>query len=659
MGARGRGLDDGGSADITGAKRMTDLVFVKGDARHLPLEDGVVQCVVTSPPYWGLRRYSGEQEVVWEPEHVSPAAAVLCSMDGHLIVREDREVEIRTGLGLEELGERYRGGGKKQKEIEKFTVSRGQCARCGVWMGAFGLEPTIEMYVQHTVEVLREVRRVLREDGVVFWNLGDSYTSTKAKDGYSGTGTDLGWKNTQSCEPPPGLKAKDLCLVPQRVAIAAQADGWWVRSMIVWCLSGGTWLYVKSKKGEMPMMVRDMARLDPSTVKLWNGEKWTQALGWNRSARRGDEIELLLRSGERISCTPNHQWPTQRGLVKTSELVCGDILEQTRLPQPEFPRTASAIGKEVAWFLGLYLAEGSHADDTIQISGNADEISRIDRIRKIAESFGGSLTFTLAGNSLNIRVYSRVLNGVIDDHISGRMAHDKGLAVRCWSYSNEWLEFLLSGYLDGDGSLDEPNRRWRIGFTRNYNLERDLRVLSARLGFTLTLNLATATNQDGEFPSFRGEIRWEGSDHRNYKNRAEIMGIRKARCREVYDIGVEDEPHLFTLASGILTHNSKLNPMPESVVDRPTNSYEHIIMLTRSENYFWDGEAVRERVTGNAHERGDGVNPKAKLAGVNSRVYQDRDAKHPSKPKQNPSFSGAISGGVGVVEEHEECVVVC
>lgn len=50
---------------------MTDLMFLKGDARHLPIEDESVQCIVTSPPYWGLRKYSGEQEVVWEPEKIS------------------------------------------------------------------------------------------------------------------------------------------------------------------------------------------------------------------------------------------------------------------------------------------------------------------------------------------------------------------------------------------------------------------------------------------------------------------------------------------------------------------------------------------------------------------------------------------------------------
>lgn len=166
-------------------------MIICADARRIPLADETVQCVVTSPPYWGLRKYSGEQELVW-----------------------------------------------------------GGAEGCGAWRGAFGLEPTVEMYVAHTVEILREIRRVLRKDGVVFWNVGDSYNAHPGqrtehdKAGYK-QATDRG-----SCESASRndtqLKAKDLCLIPFRVALAAQADGWWVRSDIIW-----------SKPNPMPESVTD------------------------------------------------------------------------------------------------------------------------------------------------------------------------------------------------------------------------------------------------------------------------------------------------------------------------------------------------------------------------------------------------------------------
>jgi DNA modification methylase len=87
------------------------------------------------------------------------------------------------------------------------------------------------------------------------------------------------------------------------------------------------------------------------------------------------------------------------------------------------------------------------------------------------------------------------------------------------------------------------------------------------------------------------------SKHLNAKPRTEVMEIRKSRCREVYDIGVKDEPHLFSLASGILTHNSKPNPMPESVNDRCTKAHEYIFLLTKSARYYYDAEAVKENAT--------------------------------------------------------------
>lgn len=78
----------------------------------------------------------------------------------------------------------------------------------------------------------------------------------------------------------------------------------------------------------------------------------------------------------------------------------------------------------------------------------------------------------------------------------------------------------------------------------------------------------------------------------------------------------------------------KPNPMPESIQDRPTKSHEYVFMLTKSARYFYDPHAVKEKVTGNAHARGDGVNPKA--ASIDA-------GNHRNRPKQNGSFSAAVA----------------
>ncbi len=131
--------------------------------RSLP--DACVQCVVTSPPYWGLRDYGVE--------------------------------------------------------------------------GQIGLEPTPEAYVEKMVEVFREVRRVLRDDGTLWLNLGDSYASGGMSNPSSkstlGGGKDLGAADYSiTRKVPNGLKPKDLVGIPWRVALALQADGWYLRSDIIW-----------------------------------------------------------------------------------------------------------------------------------------------------------------------------------------------------------------------------------------------------------------------------------------------------------------------------------------------------------------------------------------------------------------------------------------
>lgn len=99
--------------------------------------------------------------------------------------------------------------------------------------GQLGLEATPEEYIARMVEVFREVRRVLRPDGTLWLNMGDSYASKPA----SANGYQDGRANREertSGGVPPGLKAKDLVGIPWRLAFALQADGWWLRSDIIW-----------------------------------------------------------------------------------------------------------------------------------------------------------------------------------------------------------------------------------------------------------------------------------------------------------------------------------------------------------------------------------------------------------------------------------------
>jgi DNA modification methylase len=93
--------------------------------------------------------------------------------------------------------------------------------------GQLGLEKSSEEFVSKMVEVFREVRRVLRDDGTLWLNLGDSYARNGGKSGGK-------QKRMTKIPPNSGLKEKDLVGIPWRVAFALQADGWYLRQDIIW-----------------------------------------------------------------------------------------------------------------------------------------------------------------------------------------------------------------------------------------------------------------------------------------------------------------------------------------------------------------------------------------------------------------------------------------
>ena len=196
-------------------------MIAQADAFRIPLPNQSVHCAVTSPPYWGLRKYAGDQGRIWggDPE---------CEHEW------ESTVPIKTGrndggqtewTGIEKTG----WGG--QSEITSGSL----CGHCGAWYGSLGLEPTPEQHTENIVEICREVRRVLRDDGVFWLNYGDSYT---AQGGHTVVEND-GRSNRSQRQGATGARVKglaqgNLMMMPHRVALALQADGWIVRQDLVW-----------------------------------------------------------------------------------------------------------------------------------------------------------------------------------------------------------------------------------------------------------------------------------------------------------------------------------------------------------------------------------------------------------------------------------------
>lgn len=104
--------------------------------------------------------------------------------------------------------------------------------------GQIGLEETPEEYVRRLVEVFREVKRVLKDDGTLWLNIGDSYAANRS---YQVPSTKGGKKHSETqaaggrgSKVPPGMKQKDLMAIPWTLAIALRSDGWWLRQEIIW-----------------------------------------------------------------------------------------------------------------------------------------------------------------------------------------------------------------------------------------------------------------------------------------------------------------------------------------------------------------------------------------------------------------------------------------
>lgn len=176
--------------------------------------DNFVQTVVTSPPYWGLRDYGTSK---WE--------------GGDPACDHSRRTSTKTDAST--LGSRS-GNSNHEKEGWKGGV----CGRCGARRTdlQIGLEGSPQEYVQKLVEVFLEVRRVLRPDGTLWLNLGDSYANGGGAGKQGQTGQRAGRRHTQERlqGPKSGLGAKNLLGMPWRVAFALQEAGWTLRQRIVW-----------------------------------------------------------------------------------------------------------------------------------------------------------------------------------------------------------------------------------------------------------------------------------------------------------------------------------------------------------------------------------------------------------------------------------------
>lgn len=212
-----------------------------------------VQAMIFSPPYWALRAY-GTYLQIWGGDHncehdwvLSEGAPVIT---GGLTPKQVTNQGSFTGKAMP----RPSAWNPKQWEDTGVNERKQQpameCTKCQAWLGELGSEPYPDClgwarlercsrcYVCHMLTIFDALRRVLRKDGLIWMNIGDSYFgSGRGPTGHNGIGDQekrQGFKGSQRNKGAGWLKPKDLCLIPQRLALALQADGWWIRSDVIW-----------------------------------------------------------------------------------------------------------------------------------------------------------------------------------------------------------------------------------------------------------------------------------------------------------------------------------------------------------------------------------------------------------------------------------------
>lgn len=202
-------------------------------------EDKCVHCIVTSPPYYGLRDYG---TAVW--------------------VGGDNDCDHRgEAFRTKENINKNTGTGKDVKNKDNYQFYKSVCKKCGANRidSQLGLEETSEEYIANLTEVFNECKRVLRDDGTLWVNIGDSYAGSGGahKEHHKNPGISNSFKRNgvphwgdigqpENYLAPKGMKPKDLIGIPWMLAFALRDSGWYLRSEIIWY-----------KRNPMPESVKD------------------------------------------------------------------------------------------------------------------------------------------------------------------------------------------------------------------------------------------------------------------------------------------------------------------------------------------------------------------------------------------------------------------
>jgi len=220
--------------------------IIQGNALEVlkNIPDESIDCIATSPPYWSLRFYGEQTKTIWggDPD---------CEHEWG-----EEQIFAQTGGTKSELVHN-----KGMINFQMFTSTSSFCIKCGAWYGQLGLEPTLDMFINHLLQITTELKRVLKKTGTLWWNMGDCYGSHSIGNG--NVGGIEGQRNRTSKQYSDTIKAQsinkllsvpDKCLALQNFRLAQRMideQGWILRNILIW-----------HKLNSMPQSVKDRFTVD-------------------------------------------------------------------------------------------------------------------------------------------------------------------------------------------------------------------------------------------------------------------------------------------------------------------------------------------------------------------------------------------------------------
>jgi len=455
-----------------------------------------VDCVITSPPFYRLRNYGEQAETVFGG---NPSCEHEWVEERMTLEHENRNFQRGT---QEEVH-----GSRPTIYIKKYDDRQaGFCVKCGAWRGQLGLEPSWRMYVDHLVELFREVKRVLKKTGSLWLNIGDKMYGFKSPS-----------KNVEGYQP------KCLMGVPWRVAFALIDDGWILRNAVIWwkpnampssvkdrlaqtyeylfhfvksrryyyCLSEDTEIYIRVNGYVKLASLLEVWKLFRSGTRIQILTPW----GWRKLLEIWEshpEKVFEIRAGHiaTILASSEHRFPVSQrshsfSLKTPPEIVgkdrdyllwipIGRFLNEPKIKYIDLRTlgardingfaflkrkrkyripTALQLDYDVGYLIGLWLAEGNIRGTCVRYALRQGE-KPLQRLNEILQKYNIHLTVSkLQGRGVQAVFSNPLLPKIIRFFTHGDNAHNKGINREIiLNTPSEFRGGILDGILDGDGS---------------------------------------------------------------------------------------------------------------------------------------------------------------------------------------------------------------